>query len=103
MCARGMGFIMNEVRIPASALQGYLTYKKTHPPRTPYRRPMSRVLGGSYGAGCFLIRKVFHLGVNSEADVNRHHQNYVRGGSWLFFILNEVHIPFFNQNTIPLR
>ena len=37
----------------ASRLQGYLTHTKTHPPRTPYRRPVPRVLGWSRGLGVF--------------------------------------------------
>ena len=32
-------------------VQGYLTYKKSH----PYRRPMLRVPGGSWGGGRFLM------------------------------------------------
>ena len=39
-------------------VQGYLTYKKKHPPLGPYRRPMPRVLGGSEGGGRFLMGEV---------------------------------------------
>ena len=44
------------------ALQGYLAHQKMHPPGTlgSYRRPMSRVLGGSLGGGHFLMGQV-HL------------------------------------------
>ena len=38
-------------------IQGYLTYEETHPLGL-YRRPTPRVLGGSYGAGCFLVGEV---------------------------------------------
>ena len=46
----------------SDTVQGYLTYKKMHFPRTlgmgPYRRPMPRVLGGSYGGWRFIIDEV---------------------------------------------
>ena len=38
-------------------LQGNLAYKKPPPPG-PYRRPMPRVLGGSWGGGRFLMGEV---------------------------------------------
>ena len=40
---------------PAHQVQGYLTYKKT--PLGPYRRPIPRVLGGSWGGGSLLSAK----------------------------------------------
>jgi hypothetical protein len=39
------------------SLQGYLTQKET-PPLGPYRRPMPRVLGGSWEGGRFLMGEV---------------------------------------------
>ena len=47
-------------------MQGYLTCKKTHRPRT-LPRPMPRVLGGSWGGGRFLMSEVpLHAGAAVE-------------------------------------
>ena len=41
------------LRAPVDAVKGHLTCKKTHP-LGPYRSPMYRDLGGSFGVGVFL-------------------------------------------------
>ena len=50
-----VGLHLNQVEV--LRIQGYLTYKNRLP-LGPYRRPMSRVLGGSKGGGRFLMSEV---------------------------------------------
>ena len=42
---------------PVQSVEGYLTYKETHP-LGPYRRPMPSVLGGPQWSGRFLMGEV---------------------------------------------
>ena len=48
LCTDGGGWVVPPVA--GSRLQGYLSHKNP-PPLGPYRRPMPRVLSGSYGVG----------------------------------------------------
>ena len=43
---------------PANKLQGYLSHNKKHLALGPYRSPMPRVLGGSWGGARFLMSEV---------------------------------------------
>jgi hypothetical protein len=44
--------------VPLSSKLGTGAPHESASPVGPYRRPMSRVLGGSLGVGCFLINEV---------------------------------------------
>ena len=60
LCQIQTSKLVSRYRNNVDFVQGYmyLTHKKAHPPRGPYRRPMPRVLRGSQWGGRFVMSEV---------------------------------------------